>query len=127
MAMVKKSKCLFCSLGCEVAFEAYLDEALSLEYGERTSGTGTLCSKGNYLLELINHPMRLTDPKIAGKPVEYGIGTHANSVIQFNLPPGYTRFKAKGGLDNGGTNQAGGSATSVSSNDGAAAGGTLSS
>jgi len=47
------------------------------------------------------------DPlKIAGKPVEYGIGTHANSVIAFDLPSGTTRFKARGGIDNGGSDQA---------------------
>ncbi|MBC8114405.1 MAG: c-type cytochrome, partial [Candidatus Saccharimonas sp.] len=41
----------------------------------------------------------------AGKPVEYGIGTHANSVIAFDLPAGTTRFKARGGIDNGGSDQ----------------------
>jgi putative membrane-bound dehydrogenase-like protein len=43
--------------------------------------------------------------KIAGKPVSYGIGTHANSVIAFDLPADATRFKARGGIDNGGTDQ----------------------
>lgn len=43
--------------------------------------------------------------KIAGKAVEYGIGTHANSVIAFDLPEGTTRFKARGGIDNGGSDQ----------------------
>lgn len=43
--------------------------------------------------------------KVAGKPVEYGIGTHANSVIAFDLPAGTTRFKARGGIDNGGADQ----------------------
>lgn len=47
--------------------------------------------------------------KIAGKPVEYGIGTHANSVIAVDVPEGATRFKARGGLDNGGTDQGNGS------------------
>lgn len=51
--------------------------------------------------------------RIAGKPVEYGIGTHANSVITFDLPAGYTQFKARAGLDNGGTNQGNGATTSV--------------
>jgi len=37
--------------------------------------------------------------------VAYGIGTHANSLIGFDLPPGYDRFQARGGLDNGGTDQ----------------------
>jgi putative membrane-bound dehydrogenase-like protein len=43
--------------------------------------------------------------KIAGKDVAYGIGTHANSVIAFDVPPGYDRFQATGGLDDGGAGQ----------------------
>lgn len=54
------------------------------------------------------------DPlKVNGQPVDYGIGTHANSLIVYKLPPGYTHFKARGGLDNGGTDQGNPSATSV--------------
>ncbi len=49
--------------------------------------------------------------RIAGKSVAYGIGTHSNSVIVFNVPEGYDRFVARAGLDNGGTDQ--GSASSV--------------
>ncbi|MBX7206728.1 MAG: NPCBM/NEW2 domain-containing protein [Verrucomicrobiaceae bacterium] len=41
----------------------------------------------------------------AGKAIEYGIGTHANSVIAFNLPDGAQRFKARGALDEGGSKQ----------------------
>ena len=41
----------------------------------------------------------------AGKAIEYGIGTHANSVIGFNLPTGVKRLKARGALDEGGTKQ----------------------
>eukprot|EP00913_Durusdinium_trenchii_P028342 g26570.t1 len=51
--------------------------------------------------------------KIDGKSVEYGIGTHANSVIEYDIPAGYTRFLAKAGLDDGGASQQGGSASSV--------------
>jgi len=43
--------------------------------------------------------------RIDGKEIEYGIGTHANSVIAYDLPAGYTTFRARGGLDNGGTDQ----------------------
>jgi putative membrane-bound dehydrogenase-like protein len=45
--------------------------------------------------------------KINGKPVEYGLGTHANSLIHFELPANhkFKTFKARGGLDNGGTDQ----------------------
>ena len=46
-----------------------------------------------------------------GKDIAYGIGTHANSVIAFNLPDGAKRFKARGALDEGGTKQ--GNSTSV--------------
>ena len=45
--------------------------------------------------------------RVAGKPVAFGIGTHARSVITYDLPKGYTRFVAFGGLDNGGTDQQG--------------------
>ena len=51
--------------------------------------------------------------KIAGQPIPYGMGTHANSVIAFDVPAGYRRFKARGGLDAGGTDQQGGRSTSV--------------
>ena len=51
--------------------------------------------------------------KIAGKSVPFGIGTHANSVIHFALPGEFDVFKATVGLDNGGTDQAGGGSSSV--------------
>jgi putative membrane-bound dehydrogenase-like protein len=51
--------------------------------------------------------------RIAGKAVEYGIGAHANSLIVYDLPPGFVKFRARAGLDNGGTDQGGGQATSV--------------
>ena len=53
--------------------------------------------------------------RIAGQSVEFGIGTHANSVIEFELPQGhaFTRFRARGGLDNGGSDQSDGNVTSV--------------
>ena len=47
--------------------------------------------------------------RIAGKPVEFGIGTHANSMIAFELPDGYTQFKARVGIDDAGANQGCGS------------------
>ena len=51
--------------------------------------------------------------KIAGTAVKYGIGTHAPSVIVFDVPEGATHFRARAGLDNGGTDQRGGTAASV--------------
>jgi putative membrane-bound dehydrogenase-like protein len=43
----------------------------------------------------------------AGKALKYGIGTHANSVIAYNLPADVKRFKARGVLDEGGSRQGG--------------------
>jgi hypothetical protein len=43
--------------------------------------------------------------RIDGTPYTRGIGTHAESVIRFNIPAGYTRFEAFVGLDTGGTSQ----------------------
>ncbi len=53
--------------------------------------------------------------RIDGRDVSFGIGTHANSVIGFHLPAGhqYERFQVLAGLDNGGTDQAGGNSSSV--------------
>ena len=50
--------------------------------------------------------------RVAGKSVN-GIGTHAGSVIEYEIPPGYTTFVAQGGLDEGGTTQNAGRSTSV--------------
>jgi hypothetical protein len=37
---------------------------------------------------------------VVNKNKEKGIGTHANSVIEFDIPEGYTHFKALVGVDN---------------------------
>jgi len=46
---------------------------------------------------------------IKGTTYTNGIGTHSKSVIYFQIPEGYTRFKCFAGLDKGGTDQTGGS------------------
>ncbi len=48
---------------------------------------------------------------IDGKKAEYGIGTHANSVIEFALPDGhsFTKFKGRAAVDDHGVNQGCGS------------------
>ena len=51
--------------------------------------------------------------RIQGTSYQHGIGTHANSVIGFQLPAGFERFQVLAGLDNGGTDQAGGNQASV--------------
>ncbi len=48
---------------------------------------------------------------VDGKPVAYGIGTHAISVIAYDIPAGATEFLSQGGLDDGGCAQ--GDASSV--------------
>ncbi|GAB3856935.1 hypothetical protein GCM10028822_29890 [Hymenobacter terrigena] len=37
---------------------------------------------------------------VAGKTYETGIGTHANSIIEYDLPPGSVRFSTTAALDN---------------------------
>ena len=48
---------------------------------------------------------------VQGKSFKNGIGTHALSVIHYQIPTGYTQFSAIGALDDGGTKQ--GDASSV--------------
>lgn len=50
------------------------------------------------------------DPmKVAGKPVAFGLGAHAPSVVAYDLPAGVVAFEAKGAVDNGGMDQGSGS------------------
>ncbi len=49
--------------------------------------------------------------RVAGKPLADGIGTHAFSLIAYQIPDGYTTFRASGALDDGGSRQ--GDAASV--------------
>lgn len=46
--------------------------------------------------------------RVNGVAVKDGIGTHANSIISYALPKGAVGFKARGGIDDGGANQTGG-------------------
>jgi hypothetical protein len=39
---------------------------------------------------------------VAGKPVPFGIATHAKSVIEFDVPAGVTRFQCFAGIDDSG-------------------------
>ncbi|MEZ6132113.1 MAG: NPCBM/NEW2 domain-containing protein [Planctomycetaceae bacterium] len=45
--------------------------------------------------------------RVNGRMISDGIGTHANSVIHYELPDGYSKFTATVALDNGGTDQGG--------------------
>jgi putative membrane-bound dehydrogenase-like protein len=51
--------------------------------------------------------------RISGRAFDSGIGVHANSIVGFELPPGYEKFEAMVGLDEGGTSQPGGDNASV--------------
>jgi hypothetical protein len=53
----------------------------------------------------INKSVSGDNLQINGEKVEFGIGVHAPSVIEYDLPAGYTRFQAKAGLDDSGTLQ----------------------
>ncbi len=55
-----KTVCLFCCLGCELGVETDGNEAKRIVYiKEARLNGGSLCPKGNSLLELLNHPARL--------------------------------------------------------------------
>ena len=62
------------------------------ELGWRSATTGY--GKIQMHLNIVGKPMRL-----AGEAVAHGIGTHANSVIVYDLPPGTRRFRARAGPD----------------------------
>ena len=70
--VVKKSICLFCSLGCGVAFRTAGEHVLAIDYDkENPINGGSLCPRGNYNFELLNHPQRLTEPMIGRKKVSW--------------------------------------------------------
>jgi alpha-galactosidase len=50
----------------------------------------------------VNKSVSGQDLQRDGQPVAYGIGTHAQSLIEYELPAGYTTFKATGIVDRGG-------------------------
>ncbi|MCL4206440.1 MAG: NPCBM/NEW2 domain-containing protein [Pirellulaceae bacterium] len=50
----------------------------------------------------VNANVRGDPLRINGAPVPYGIGVHDPSLIIYDLPPGYTHFRARGGLDDAG-------------------------
>jgi hypothetical protein len=62
----------------------------SIKWTKATSGWGQArVNKGVSGSELI----------VDDQKYENGIGTHSNSLVEFDLPEGYTRFKAMVGLD----------------------------
>jgi len=72
--MVEKRNtiCLFCSLGCGVAFRTSNDLVTAIDYDkENPVNLGSLCPRGYYNYELINHPQRLTYPQIGKDKVSW--------------------------------------------------------
>lgn len=67
-----------------------------LKWSSATCGWGTIA---------VGKSVRGKELIVGGKTFADGIGTHSPSVIEYNLPAGYTRFTALGGLDRGGVSQ----------------------
>ena len=53
----------------------------------------------------LNKAVSGSDLIVKGKKYDNGIGTHASSIIEYNLPEGCTRFRATAGLDKAGVVQ----------------------
>lgn len=69
---IRKSICLFCSLGCGVAFRCDGDQAKELDYDkENPVCNGALCPRGHYNIELLTHPGRLMEPMIGKRAVSW--------------------------------------------------------
>lgn len=60
-----------------------------------------------------NHNAAGQELKVGGKSFKKGIGTHANSVISFDLDGSWEKLKVGCGLDEGGSSQNGGAASSI--------------
>ncbi len=64
-----------------------------LKWLSATSGRGTASTE---------HSASGKDLIVAGKPAPFGIGAHAKSVIEYDLPAGVTRFQTFAGIDDSG-------------------------
>jgi len=71
----------------------------SLPWKSAQQGSGETLKNRNCMKQ----GMKLKDEKITD-----GIGTHAPSLISFDLPAGFVAFEAQGAIDDGGFNQNGG-------------------
>jgi predicted molibdopterin-dependent oxidoreductase YjgC len=72
MVEKKKSICLFCSMGCGTSFRTAGEHVLAIDYDrENPVNGGSLCPRGNYNFELLNHPQRLVDPQIGKRRVSW--------------------------------------------------------
>ena len=72
MVEKRRTTCLFCSLGCGLAFRTSAGQITAIDYDkENLINTGSLCPRGYYNFELLNHPQRLTEPRIGKKEVSW--------------------------------------------------------
>ncbi|MGB9612566.1 MAG: molybdopterin oxidoreductase family protein [Candidatus Margulisiibacteriota bacterium] len=70
--IIKKSTCLFCSLGCGVAFRVLGEQVVAIDYDkENAINRGSLCARGYYNLEILSHPQRLIEPQIGKRKVSW--------------------------------------------------------
>jgi alpha-galactosidase len=64
-----------------------------LKWVSATSGRGEVST---------DHSASGNEMRVAGKPVSFGIATHAKSVIEFDVPAGVTSFRCFAGIDDSG-------------------------
>ncbi|MFA6430967.1 MAG: molybdopterin-dependent oxidoreductase [Candidatus Margulisiibacteriota bacterium] len=69
---IRRSTCLFCSLGCGLAFRAKGESVVAIDYDrENPINHGALCPRGYYNFELLNHPQRLNYPRIGNRNIAW--------------------------------------------------------
>jgi len=62
---IRESACLFCPLGCDVAFRVRGEEVTGPEFcGTLESHSGRVCGRGLFGTELLNHPQRIATPLV---------------------------------------------------------------
>jgi len=72
MVEKKRSICLFCSLGCGTMFRTAGEHVLAIDYDrDNPVNQGSLCPRGNYNFELLNHPCRLAEPQIGKRKASW--------------------------------------------------------
>ncbi|MFC1568164.1 molybdopterin oxidoreductase family protein [Candidatus Margulisiibacteriota bacterium] len=72
MVNKKRSICLFCSMGCGTAFRTAGEHVTAIDYDkDNPVNGGSLCPRGNYNFELLNHPQRLAAPQIGQRKVSW--------------------------------------------------------
>ncbi|MCX5725763.1 MAG: molybdopterin-dependent oxidoreductase [Candidatus Saganbacteria bacterium] len=59
----KKTRCMFCSMGCGLIIKTERGMPIDLEYDtENPINEGSLCPRGNYMYELLDHKGRISAP-----------------------------------------------------------------